>query len=109
MFVYRLIHKLWSEFDLITQCSRVKRVKNTHIILFRAEKKYHSNINLLCCQAKEDKDKPGLVAILQKVLQLYAACTLSKRSYAMKGMVLVYLRTDQDDSTGHLLLYSYSL
>lgn len=38
------------------------------------------------CQAKEDQDKPGLVAILQKVLQLYAACLLSKRSYATKGV-----------------------
>lgn len=41
------------------------------------------------CQAKEDQDKPGLVAILQKVLQLYAACLLSKRSYATKGMEFV--------------------
>ncbi|KAJ0493702.1 hypothetical protein HanIR_Chr12g0589111 [Helianthus annuus] len=36
-------------------------------------------------QAKEDKDKPGLEAMLQKVLQLYASRVLSKRSYAMKG------------------------
>lgn len=43
----------------------------------------------LVCQAKEDQDKPGLVAILQKVLQLYAACLLSKRSYATKGMEFV--------------------
>ncbi|OMO75579.1 hypothetical protein COLO4_26014 [Corchorus olitorius] len=36
-------------------------------------------------QAKEDGDKPGLEAMLQKVLQLYAATVLSKRSYAKKG------------------------
>ncbi|XP_076886785.1 uncharacterized protein LOC143536739 isoform X2 [Bidens hawaiensis] len=36
-------------------------------------------------QAKEDGDKPGLEAMLQKVLQLYASRVLSKRSYAMKG------------------------
>lgn len=34
--------------------------------------------------ARDDGDKPGLVAILQKVLQLYAAEILSKRSYAIK-------------------------
>jgi hypothetical protein len=39
-------------------------------------------------QANEDADKPGLVAILQKVLQLYAAVVLSKRSYAAKGMTV---------------------
>ncbi|XP_021661290.2 uncharacterized protein LOC110650569 isoform X2 [Hevea brasiliensis] len=36
-------------------------------------------------QAKEDMDKPGLKAMLQKVLQLYASRVLSKRSYARKG------------------------
>ncbi|XVF45364.1 hypothetical protein PTKIN_Ptkin02bG0199900 [Pterospermum kingtungense] len=36
-------------------------------------------------QAKEDGDKPGLEAMLQKVLQLYASIALSKRSYAKKG------------------------
>lgn len=36
-------------------------------------------------QAKEDRDKPGLEAMLQKVLQLYASRVLSKRSYAKKG------------------------
>ncbi|KAK5774619.1 hypothetical protein PVK06_042475 [Gossypium arboreum] len=36
-------------------------------------------------QAKEDADKPGLEAMLQKVLQLYASTVLSKRSYAKKG------------------------
>ncbi|XWS54968.1 hypothetical protein CRYUN_Cryun10bG0135000 [Craigia yunnanensis] len=36
-------------------------------------------------QAKEDGDKPGLEAMLQKVLQLYASTVLSKRSYARKG------------------------
>ncbi|KVH93141.1 hypothetical protein Ccrd_004834 [Cynara cardunculus var. scolymus] len=36
-------------------------------------------------EAKEDGDKPGLEAMLQKVLQLYASRILSKRSYAIKG------------------------
>ncbi|KAF9603664.1 hypothetical protein IFM89_037323, partial [Coptis chinensis] len=36
-------------------------------------------------RAKEDRDKPGLEAMLQKVLQLYASKVLSKRSYAKKG------------------------
>ncbi|XP_039689619.1 uncharacterized protein [Medicago truncatula] len=36
-------------------------------------------------QAKGDGDKPGLEAMLQKVLQLYASNSLSKRTYAMKG------------------------
>ncbi|WRX15002.1 hypothetical protein QQP08_007489 [Theobroma cacao] len=36
-------------------------------------------------QAQEDCDKPGLEAMLQKVLQLYASTVLSKRSYAKKG------------------------
>uniref|UniRef100_A0A0D3BTX4 Uncharacterized protein n=1 Tax=Brassica oleracea var. oleracea TaxID=109376 RepID=A0A0D3BTX4_BRAOL len=39
-------------------------------------------------KAKEDKDKPRLAAKLQKVLQLYAAMVLSKRSYAKKGTFL---------------------
>lgn len=39
-------------------------------------------------QAKEDGDKPGLEAMLQKVLQLYASRVLSKRSYAKKGVLL---------------------
>ncbi|WMV13121.1 hypothetical protein MTR67_006506 [Solanum verrucosum] len=35
--------------------------------------------------ATKDGDKPGLEAMLQKVLQLYASRVLSKRSYAKKG------------------------
>lgn len=41
-------------------------------------------------QAKEDGDKPGLEAMLQKVLQLYASRVLSKRSYAKKGVSEVH-------------------
>ncbi|KAG2274339.1 hypothetical protein Bca52824_056894 [Brassica carinata] len=41
-----------------------------------------------CFQAKEDIDKPRLAAKLQKVLQLYAATVLYKRSYAKKGTLL---------------------
>ncbi|KAJ6395796.1 hypothetical protein OIU77_020953 [Salix suchowensis] len=44
-------------------------------------------------QAKEDGDRPGLEAMLQKVLQLYASTILSKRSYAKKGEEI--LKTEQ--------------
>lgn len=44
-----------------------------------------SEVNAQLRQAKEDVDKPGLQAMLQKVLQLYASQVLSKRSYARKG------------------------
>ncbi|XP_059460497.1 uncharacterized protein LOC132189725 isoform X2 [Corylus avellana] len=44
-----------------------------------------SEVNAQLRQAKEDGDKPGLEAMLQKVLQLYASIVLSKRSYAKKG------------------------
>ncbi|XP_031502236.1 uncharacterized protein LOC116265636 isoform X2 [Nymphaea colorata] len=44
-----------------------------------------SEVNAQLRQAKEDGDKPGLEAMLQKVLQLYAAKVLSKRSYAYRG------------------------
>lgn len=44
-----------------------------------------SEVSAQLRQAKVDGDKPGLEAMLQKVLQLYAARILSKRSYARKG------------------------
>ncbi|PIA55945.1 hypothetical protein AQUCO_00700335v1 [Aquilegia coerulea] len=44
-----------------------------------------AEVNAQLRQAKADGDKPGLEAMLQKVLQLYASRVLSKRSYAMKG------------------------
>ncbi|XP_057502804.1 uncharacterized protein LOC130786529 isoform X3 [Actinidia eriantha] len=44
-----------------------------------------SEVNAQLREAKEDKDKPGLQAMLQKVLQLYASRVLSKRSYAKKA------------------------
>ncbi|KAK9113033.1 hypothetical protein Scep_020552 [Stephania cephalantha] len=44
-----------------------------------------SEVNAQLRQAKEDRDKPGLEAMLQKVLQLYSLRMLSKRSYAKKG------------------------
>lgn len=44
-----------------------------------------AEVNAQLRQAKEDGDKPGLEAMMQKVLQLYASIVLSKRSYAMKG------------------------
>ncbi|XP_073105869.1 uncharacterized protein [Elaeis guineensis] len=47
-----------------------------------------SEVNAQLRQAKEDGDKPGLEAMLQKVLQVYASKILRKRSYAYKGEVL---------------------
>ncbi|KAJ8767252.1 hypothetical protein K2173_013649 [Erythroxylum novogranatense] len=44
-----------------------------------------SEVSAQLRQAKEDGDKPGLEAMLQKVLQFYASSVLSKRSYAKKG------------------------
>ncbi|XP_031271722.1 uncharacterized protein LOC116130107 isoform X2 [Pistacia vera] len=44
-----------------------------------------AEVNAQLRQSKEDRDKPGLEAMLQKVLQLYAATVLSKRSYAKKA------------------------
>ncbi|CAL9104473.1 unnamed protein product [Musa textilis] len=44
-----------------------------------------SEVNAQLRQAKEDGDKPGLEAMLQKVLQIYASKVLRKRSYVYKG------------------------
>ncbi|XP_004230904.1 uncharacterized protein [Solanum lycopersicum] len=44
-----------------------------------------AEVNAQLRQATKDGDKPGLEAMLQKVLQLYASRVLSKRSYAKKG------------------------
>ncbi|KAI8014058.1 hypothetical protein LOK49_LG05G02003 [Camellia lanceoleosa] len=44
-----------------------------------------AEVNAQLRQAKEDEDKPGLQAMLQKVLQLYASRVLSKRSYAKRA------------------------
>ncbi|CAJ1933600.1 unnamed protein product [Sphenostylis stenocarpa] len=44
-----------------------------------------AEVNAQLRQAKEDGDKPGLEAMLRKVLQLYASKVLSKRSYAIKA------------------------
>nr|KJB47558.1 hypothetical protein B456_008G031500 [Gossypium raimondii] len=58
-------------------------------------------------QAKEDADKPGLQAMLQKVLQLYASTVLSKRSYVKKGNEV--LKAEQFLETvikGFLILFS---
>ncbi|KAL6601700.1 hypothetical protein ACP70R_044920 [Stipagrostis hirtigluma subsp. patula] len=44
-----------------------------------------SEVSAQLRQAKQDGDKPGLQAMLQKVLQLYASRSLQKRSYAYKG------------------------
>ncbi|KAI3930531.1 hypothetical protein MKX01_036977 [Papaver californicum] len=49
------------------------------------DEEFLAEVNAQLRQANEDVDKPGLAATLQKVLQLYASRTLSKRSYAMKG------------------------
>lgn len=52
------------------------------------DESFLSEVSAQLRQAKEDQDKPGLIAILQKVLQLYSACLLSKRSYASKDGVV---------------------
>lgn len=44
-----------------------------------------AEVNAQLRQASQDGDKPGLEAMLQKVLQVYASKVLSKRSYALKG------------------------
>ncbi|XP_020397491.1 uncharacterized protein [Zea mays] len=44
-----------------------------------------SEVSAQLRQAKQDGDKPGLQAMLQKVLQLYASKSLQKRSYAYKA------------------------
>lgn len=49
------------------------------------DESFLSEVNAQLRQAKEDGDKPGLQAMLQKVLQLYACNFLQKRSYAYKG------------------------
>ncbi|KAM7271175.1 hypothetical protein ACFE04_030389 [Oxalis oulophora] len=48
------------------------------------DESFLSEVNAQLRKAKEDGDKPGLEAMLQKVLQLYASRVLSKRSYAKK-------------------------
>ncbi|CAM6018660.1 unnamed protein product [Sphagnum balticum] len=60
-----------------------KREKGNYL-----DESFLSEVSAQLRQANEDADKPGLVAILQKVLQLYAAGVLSKRSYAAKGMTV---------------------
>ncbi|CAN0910501.1 hypothetical protein LINGRAHAP2_LOCUS26323 [Linum grandiflorum] len=44
-----------------------------------------SEVNAQLRNAEEDAEKPGLVVMLQKVLQFYASASLSRRSYAKKG------------------------
>ncbi|KAJ4967359.1 hypothetical protein NE237_019208 [Protea cynaroides] len=48
-----------------------------------------SEVNAQLRQAKEDGDKPGFEAMLQKILQLYASRVLSKRSFAKKGNEII--------------------
>ncbi|KAF8700974.1 hypothetical protein HU200_033865 [Digitaria exilis] len=45
-----------------------------------------SEVSAQLRQAKQDGDKPGLQAMLQKVLQLYASRSIQKRSYAYKDV-----------------------
>lgn len=62
---------------------------------------------LLYVQAKEDGDKPGLEAMLQKVLQLYASRVLSKRSYAKKG-VAMYIYSYNISIYINIIIVSYN-
>ncbi|OAE22057.1 hypothetical protein AXG93_3719s1370 [Marchantia polymorpha subsp. ruderalis] len=59
------------------------------------DESFLSEVSAQLRQATEDGDKPGLVAILQKVLQLYASTVLSRRTYSVKG--------DQVDKAEELL------
>uniref|UniRef100_A0ACD5TJ60 Uncharacterized protein n=2 Tax=Avena sativa TaxID=4498 RepID=A0ACD5TJ60_AVESA len=49
------------------------------------DESFLSEVNAQLRQAKDAADKPGLLVMLQKVLQLYASNFLRKRSYAYKG------------------------
>ncbi|ONK58817.1 uncharacterized protein A4U43_C08F50 [Asparagus officinalis] len=51
----------------------------------RLDEGFLAEVNAQLRQSKEDGDKPGLEAMLQKVLQIYASKVLRKRSYAYKG------------------------
>lgn len=70
-----------------------------------------SEVNAQLRQAISDGDKPGLVAILQKVLQFYASKVLSRRSYALKdGQVVkaeelleTIIKGDEEDWNGLLI------
>eukprot|EP00249_Psilotum_nudum_P018621 c26890_g1_i1 orf=469-966(-) len=48
------------------------------------DESFLSEVNAQIRKAKDDGDKPGLVAILQKVLQFYSIEVLSKQNYAVK-------------------------
>ncbi|KAH7431556.1 hypothetical protein KP509_08G055400 [Ceratopteris richardii] len=74
---------IWPPRDLngIVEMKKVLELKEKKGFL---DEGFLSAVTAQIRQARESGDKPGLVAILQKVLQLYAAHILSKRSYAMK-------------------------
>ncbi|GJP29848.1 hypothetical protein CLOM_g20128 [Closterium sp. NIES-68] len=50
----------------------------------RIDEKFLAAVSAQLRQATEASDKPGLMAMLQKVLQLYSAVRLSRRSYATR-------------------------
>ncbi|CAI5485051.1 unnamed protein product [Closterium sp. Yama58-4] len=50
----------------------------------RIDEKFLASVSAQLRQATEATDKPGLVAMLQKVLQLYASARLGRRSYATR-------------------------
>lgn len=78
---------VWPPKNQATLVEMRKEVEKRELENFLDES-FLSEVSAQLRQAKEDQDKPGLVAILQKVLQLYAACLLSKRSYATKDGVV---------------------
>ncbi|KAG0565243.1 hypothetical protein M758_8G170400 [Ceratodon purpureus] len=77
----------WPPKNQATLVEMRKEVEKREVENFLDET-FLSEVSAQLRQAKEDQDKPGLVAILQKVLQLYSACLLSKRSYATKDGVV---------------------
>ncbi|KAG0600166.1 hypothetical protein M758_11G011900 [Ceratodon purpureus] len=78
---------VWPPRNQATLVEMRKEVEKREMESFLDES-FLSEVSAQLRQAKEDNDKPGLVAILQKVLQLYAACLLCKRSYATKDGVV---------------------
>ncbi|KAL5976603.1 hypothetical protein ACLOJK_020936 [Asimina triloba] len=67
--------------------ARMKKELDQRELEGQLDEGFLSEVNAQLRQAKEDGDKPGLQAMLQKVLQFYASKVLSKRSYAQKGIL----------------------
>ncbi|KAL0687379.1 hypothetical protein Bca4012_087056 [Brassica carinata] len=84
-----VVNKTWEKIESSTDV--LKGILRPVVEMIQREKEgqldegFLSEVSAQLRQAKEDKDKPRLAAKLKKVLQLYAATVLSKRSYAKRG------------------------